>query len=303
MGPKTHDGEFRYVASAALTGTYHHFFKKVLTMAFTIGKRITLGFAATVIITATLGWFTYSTLRTISHNAKGVTDDALPGLRQILLASALQRENVANLLERIAADNPAAVAKVDESLKAVSAKVSAALDGYEATVNAPEDRALFEKVKLARAAFTAARIKAIELDQAGKDAESQAVYISECKPAITQFNGAIDDVVEYNNKNAEERSGALNAAVSGGLTGVLIGVGGSILAAAVLGFMIIRGVTKALNRMAASLSDGSSQVASAASQVSSSSQSLAQGASEQAASLEETSSALEEMSSMTRKNA
>jgi methyl-accepting chemotaxis protein len=67
--------------------------------------------------------------------------------------------------------------------------------------------------------------------------------------------------------------------------------------------IVIRSITRPLNRVIAGLSDGSDQVAAAATEVSSASQSLAQGSSEQAASLEETSASLEEMSSMTRTNA
>ena len=77
--------------------------------------------------------------------------------------------------------------------------------------------------------------------------------------------------------------------------GVVLGV--------VLAFVITRGITKPVNRIIASLTDGSEQVASASGQVSSASQSLAEGATEQAAGLEETSSSLEEMSSMTKQNA
>jgi len=69
------------------------------------------------------------------------------------------------------------------------------------------------------------------------------------------------------------------------------------------GIIISRYISNILNRIAASLNEGSDQVASASGQVSSSGQSLAEGASEQAASIEETSSSLEEMSSMTKQNA
>jgi methyl-accepting chemotaxis protein len=66
---------------------------------------------------------------------------------------------------------------------------------------------------------------------------------------------------------------------------------------------IIRDICLTLTRIAGGLHEGAEQVAGAASQVSTSSQALAQGASEQAASLEETSSSSEEINSMTRKNA
>ncbi len=70
-----------------------------------------------------------------------------------------------------------------------------------------------------------------------------------------------------------------------------------------LSFILIRSITKPINRIIGGLNEGAEQVASASGQVSSASQSLAEGSSEQAASIEETSSSLEEMSSMTKQNA
>ncbi len=84
--------------------------------------------------------------------------------------------------------------------------------------------------------------------------------------------------------------------VAGGLAvAIMIGV--------TLGIFITRGTNRVLNRVAASLHDGSNQVAGAAGQVAAASQTLAEGSSEQASSLEETSSSLEEMASMTKRNA
>jgi ABC-type transporter Mla subunit MlaD len=84
----------------------------------------------------------------------------------------------------------------------------------------------------------------------------------------------------------------IGASVLGGLILLILGL-----------TIIIRSITRPLNRVIVSMSEGSEQVASAATQVTSASQSLAQGASQQAASLEETSSSLEEMASLTRTNA
>ncbi len=70
-----------------------------------------------------------------------------------------------------------------------------------------------------------------------------------------------------------------------------------------LAIMITRSISKPINRIILSLSEGADQVSSASGQVSSASQSLAEGATEQAAGLEETSSSLEEMTSMTKQSA
>ncbi len=76
----------------------------------------------------------------------------------------------------------------------------------------------------------------------------------------------------------------------------------SAFAGTLLAIIIIRSITKPINKIISGLTDGSNQVAAASNQVSSSSQQLAEGASEQASSLEEVSSSLEEMTSMTKQN-
>jgi methyl-accepting chemotaxis protein len=84
--------------------------------------------------------------------------------------------------------------------------------------------------------------------------------------------------------------------VSGtGLLSILIGLG--------LAFVLARGITRPLRRMADTLTAAADQSASATGQISASSQVLAEGASEQAASIEETSASLEEMAGMTKRNA
>jgi methyl-accepting chemotaxis protein len=93
--------------------------------------------------------------------------------------------------------------------------------------------------------------------------------------------------------SAQKRSAGVSFSVT--IAGIIIG--------SLLAFFIIRGITRPINRIIETLSEGSDQVASASAQVSTASQSLAEGSAEQAASLEETSSSLEEMASMTKQNA
>jgi len=83
---------------------------------------------------------------------------------------------------------------------------------------------------------------------------------------------------------------------------VIFGVS-SLIIVFVLGILIVRSITKPINRVIRGLTEGAEHVAAASGKVASSSQSLAEGASAQAASVEETSSSLAEMSSMTSNNA
>ncbi|MBI5424896.1 MAG: hypothetical protein HZA32_12525 [Opitutae bacterium] len=83
---------------------------------------------------------------------------------------------------------------------------------------------------------------------------------------------------------------------------VWIGVGTVLLT---VGFIVIitRSIVGPLGSVTQVVGDGAEQIAAATGQVSAASQSLAEGASEQAASLEETSASLEEMASMAKRNA
>ncbi len=84
----------------------------------------------------------------------------------------------------------------------------------------------------------------------------------------------------------------------------LLGV--SVLFAIVLGIVVsvllVRTLTKTLNRIITGLGEGSEQVAAASLEVSSASQSLAAGSSQQAASLEQTTSSLEELAATVKQN-
>gem|GEM_PF-2384981 len=75
------------------------------------------------------------------------------------------------------------------------------------------------------------------------------------------------------------------------------------LLSSLLGFFIIRSITKPLFKIIQRLSDGSDILNGSASQISLSSQTLAESTAEQAASFTETSTSMEEITSMTRQNA
>ena len=83
-------------------------------------------------------------------------------------------------------------------------------------------------------------------------------------------------------------------------------LGASILIAIALGLLVsvllVRSLTKTLNRIIFGLGEGAEQVAAASLQVASASQSLATGSSQQAASLQQTSSSLEELAATVKQN-
>ncbi len=113
----------------------------------------------------------------------------------------------------------------------------------------------------------------------------------------------LDKLVAINEHVADQATATATAQSSFLKTFIATAVGIGALLTIVLAAFITRSITKPINRIIVSLTDGATQVTEAASQIASAAQTQAEGASEQASSLEQTSSALEQMAAMTRTNA
>ncbi len=279
------------------------FLKGNRAMNLTIGKRIVAGFTVAVIITACLGGFSYWRLTTIAESFDVVAKQSLPGIGIAGKIEATGNANYAYILEHVFADSDTVKKQCEHKINQTRDEVNTYVQTYEPTINIDEERQLFEAWKSVRAEMGAARAEVLALSNEHKTNEAIALATQKLGPIFSRYSQGARAILEFNQRNGERQGGEAAHQIAMGKSGVVIAVPIAVLAAALLGFFIVRGINRVLNRLAGSLGEGAEQTASAAEQVSSASQSLAQGASEQAASIEETSSSLEEMSSMTKQNA
>jgi len=272
-------------------------------MQLTIGKRIVLGFTAAVAITMGLGAVAFVNVTTMMHEGEELVAESIPALVAMGRVQSLIKDNTVRVIEHIQASDPKDKAQIEADMRPLTTTLNEAVKEYEATIPGAQDRALWEKVAAMRADWIAARNPVLALSRAGKGEEAMAQYKATCLPIVLKRNDAVEACRQANVANARKAGTDIIAAGKSAKTGVLAGVSAAAIVCGVIALVIVRGVNRSLTRLAATLGDGSDQMASASAQVSSASQSLAQGTSEQAASLEETSSSLEEMSSMTKRNA
>jgi CHASE3 domain sensor protein len=166
-----------------------------------------------------------------------------------------------------------------------------------------EQRALIAKLKENFEKYYASQEKVFSLSRQDQFAERQLVFTGDAMKVSSEIQAIIDKLfeqsIEQARQTAEGNGRTARTATFTMITLVVVGVLGSML----MGILISRKVSGALDRVVESLIDGSGQVTSASTQLSATAQGMAEGSSEQAASLEETSSAMEEMSAMTRQNA
>jgi methyl-accepting chemotaxis protein len=271
---------------------------------WTIGKRIITGGAILIGLLLVVGGVAVSALSQLEKFAGArLRDDAIPG---ITYCSEMATDSLRIYICALVAGGTADAVGRDENIaqsEAMVARVAETLRLYENAITAPEDRHNLEELKRRREAYAAVRGAYFTLIKAGKTAEAATFEREKLDPLFAAYRDQMMMLLKWNQNVAvaaatEMVSTARHAKVAASLI-----AGVALLTAITLGWITIRAINRTVRTVAASLGEGSEQVASAASQVSSSSQSLAEGASEQAASLEETSASLEEISSMTKRSA
>jgi methyl-accepting chemotaxis protein len=271
-------------------------------MSLTIGRRVLLGFAATILLTAGLGVFAYTRISVIDEHSREIVNGSLPSLNYTANIESNTIRACAFVLEHITYEEAKDMAGVDEQFKKITEQTTGDYKALEALCVTPRAKQLFQDAMTVRPIYGAARDRVLALSKEGKKKEALAYFHSDFYPAFTKLRDATVALSDYTNSNAADSGKMITGVVRTGKVGSVIGISAAVLAGTVLALLITRSTNKALTRIAETLTTGAHQTSSAAGQVSASSQSLAQGASEQAAALEETTSALEEMASMTKKN-
>jgi methyl-accepting chemotaxis protein len=270
---------------------------------WTIGKRITIGFASVIIIAMTLGAFAYIRLIAIQSQSDRITKQSLPTIELVYRAQKNAKDSAQIVYKHIGSKDKEDMKSLEASLSTGSADNAIVYEELEKLVNSDKGRGLLDLVKTARTEYNQNREEILAASR--QTTNSAAVYgmaRSRLDPAADKYVVALENLIGFIRADSDNASKSIQTAVQSSQMGILLGLALACLVGTGVAFVIIRGTGKILGLVSSSLDEGSDQVASAATQISTSSQSLAEGASEQAASLEETSSSLEEMASMTKRN-
>jgi methyl-accepting chemotaxis protein len=270
---------------------------------WTIKRRIIAGFSVVLLLVAILGISTTVLMKQVHAEVALMDSQMMPGVTDLVGVKTVVSENFIKVLQSLLSSKAEDHKRLEAEILAMKERNNQLLDNYEKRIKAPEDQALFEKLRPLREAYVEGRGKMLALLRDGKMAEASELYNTALLPAYISYVHQVDEMVAYNLKNANDASDKSMSLASKAnwLTIVLASL--VFVAGIGLGTVIVITLNRILTRLALSLGEGADQVSQAAKQVSNSSQSLASGASEQAASIQETSSSLEEMAAMTKRNA
>ncbi|HEV7300484.1 MAG TPA: methyl-accepting chemotaxis protein [Tepidisphaeraceae bacterium] len=269
----------------------------------TIGKRISVGFAMTALITTLLGALAYYELSRTDALADTIEHQSMPGVFLSADLESKAKDCRGFTLNFLLAQSQPEMDGLEAKLASLKTEIDTTVQAFGRTIANDADRRICDEAGAALARFRELRVPILKLHRDGKAAEALSQWHATAEPAFDYMIGKLRQLKDSNHEAGDATSANIAATITSAKRAMMIGIGIALAASIALSVLIVRSINAALNRMAGTLSAGAEQTSSAAGQVSSSSQSLAQGASEQAAALEETSSSLEEMSSMTRKNA
>lgn len=272
-------------------------------MKWTIGKRITLAFTATIAITAAMGVFSWIQFRSVDTLVAYTAGVAVPASTAAARLESISRHTYVMTTQHLQAPDAQTRAAIEKEFETVGKELQGYVDELDHLIKSEEARRYFESMNAPRQAFRQHRAMVLKLTNENNHAEARSVMREKMQPAYEAYMKVVGDLADFERKLGDRAANEARYSVATGVFGVVISMSASIVLGVLIAVLSIRQINKVLNNIASSLGQGASQVAVAAGQVSASSQSIAQGASEQAAALEETTAALNEMSSMTRKNA
>ena len=207
---------------------------------WTIGKRITIGFATVLSITLTLSLLSYWSLVRVQAEAGDLSTDTIPCIRSILGIEATLKENLALVQAHLNATTEKA--GYAEEIAANIEKINQLVKVYEATPMRPEDRAMFTAFTNARAVFVKSFRGVLALSQAGKTTEAIQMSQENLLPAFRAVNDVLRKLVVYNDEDLSKNLTRIQAAVSAGQASVAIGLLAAMLVGMLLSWLIVRSI-------------------------------------------------------------
>jgi hypothetical protein len=112
---------------------------------WTIGKRLTLGFAGVVLITVGVSIYAFTRLEAIQSQAAAWANDSFPGAVLMGQIAALSEWEVALVLQHIKANDAQEVQKLDDALRENHEKLGSLFKAYETTVFGAEETERFQR--------------------------------------------------------------------------------------------------------------------------------------------------------------
>ena len=273
--------------------------------AWSLPRRIRIGFALLVLVTVVVGVTSLWRIHDISRNVATLADNSVPSvvatnriIQTNLIAARAARRAMLDATEKPGSAGPAI-----EAAERVIREGDELVAAYPALVVNDTERQLFRDAVVARESLLGVIRDAVALIRDDKADASRALLRDQLEGVVEVSLEKFNQVVKFNADNADLQAAAARDNVRGSTLLIALTLAAALLIAAALATLIVRAATRALLHISEAIEGNVTQTSTASSQLSAASQALATGCSEQGSSVAETSASLEQISTMIKSTA
>ncbi|WP_043460034.1 methyl-accepting chemotaxis protein, partial [Azohydromonas australica] len=213
-----------------------------------LGTKLGLAFAILVLLTVAVGSFALHQISGVNARTQELANRWLPSVKALGEVSAAANQLRFQEADHVISGDAAEMAQLENQIYQGMAAFFDRQQAYEKLLDSDEERSGYEEFKKHRDAYLALQNRLIELSRGGDGQrdETKAFYRGESRTAFTAMLAALDNLVEASNQASDASAAAARKSFESALlwTGMLIGA--AVVLAAVLAFIIVRGVIQQL---------------------------------------------------------
>jgi methyl-accepting chemotaxis protein len=168
---------------------------------WTIGKRITFGFAAVIAIALALGGFAYVRLTAINGHSEAIAKQAIPTFQLVFQVQQNAKDQQQLIYKHIGSSDKDDMARLETEMLTDFADNTKVFEELDKLVTDANGRALMEKIKTARAEYARLRQDVLVLSRQGAtntQANAQAYDLArkQFDPANAAYQAALDALTD-----------------------------------------------------------------------------------------------------------
>lgn len=222
---------------------------------WTIRQRITASFALILLVIGSVAALVLNYLNKIDKNVIEVQKEAAPGLKySAMLLAVAYRNNVLSQRRMILQDQEE-VRKNELELIEGRRKLDDFTRQYEALIREQDERALIDQFKAAVPRYREAQDRIVKSNPSQRGEELRSGLFFNIEPEFEKATVALDSLIELNARKNDAATERIMAQSEKARNGILNSIAGLLLLALLLGYFLLRAITRPLARLDSALSE------------------------------------------------
>jgi len=208
-----------------------------------IKARIAIGFGVVIATAAALGIFAYLLVGGIQSSSQEIARASL-GLYRVAQIQNSAQKNFSSLQTLLDLKERQQVAELADRIVSSRAQNTNTLADYEATIVTARGRQMFNQMKDARTAYSAAFETVLQAKRNGKDAQARNLLDNTLRPVHQKYVDAAAELMAYRKSFSDEKLQGIADSVKATRAGILIGLAVAIGLAGLISFTIARSIIR-----------------------------------------------------------